>query len=873
MTKLGRSVRILGGAILLSVIYWILDGVLGFYIFNGDQQAALSDTPADLLGWLLLRVPPYALLMRIGFLVAVITGGILAVVIFEKRLMAQEALCQSEAKFAQLFQSTRQAIILHRLSDGVILEASDACRQVFGYSREALVGRRLFDIGLMKPEDHERGVRLLQEGGFYGDLEARFTTQSGQERVGLFSGHMIDVGGEPCIVQVVDDITARAQAEAALVRSEATLRSVFRAAPIGIGVVRDRVFVWVNERLEAMLGYPSEELIGQRSRLVYESDEEFERVGRVKYAQISEEGVGSTTTRLRRKDGSMIDVLLSSALINPADPSEGVTFTVMDISESMRTAKALETRNRALQTLNEVALDISAELAMPTLLRRIMERAVALLNAETGALYLYEPETNVLRVAEAYAAEGLVGVAQRVDAGASGMVFQTRRPFVIDDYGRWEGRIYHDEALTSVLEVPLFWHEQVIGVIALNAGRQRPAFDPDDVWLAETFAAQAAVAIKNAQLYQQLEHYSDSLMKAVQERTAELQRVKDRVEAILNNSPDAILLLRADGMIELSNQAFCDLFGYYDDEAFARPPSILVEASHADSFNATLRAAMEHGVGGRLEVVARRKDGTTFDADVAIACIKAGDTVANLVCSLRDITALKEVQRLKDQFVSNVSHELRTPITSLKLYQDLLARNPDKHHLYLARLERETSRLNHIIETLLQFSRLDQGRAELRFAPLDLNMLTDQYVTDRQPLAQQKGLTLLLEREADLPPVQADARLIGQVLSILLTNAINYTPEGGQVVVSTCTRRDSGKAWIGMRVSDNGPGIAPDDMAHLFERFFRGKVGIESGAPGTGLGLALAKEIVERHQGKIEVLSEGTPGQGATFTVWLPTGS
>jgi two-component system sensor histidine kinase ResE len=111
--------------------------------------------------------------------------------------------------------------------------------------------------------------------------------------------------------------------------------------------------------------------------------------------------------------------------------------------------------------------------------------------------------------------------------------------------------------------------------------------------------------------------------------------------------------------------------------------------------------------------------------------------------------------------------------------------------------------------------------------------------------------------------------LIGQVLSILLTNAFNYTPSGGKITVSTHTTIHDDQCWVGLTVADTGPGVALDEQERLFERFFRGKVGRKTGTPGTGLGLAIVKDIVTRHEGRVEVLSEGIPGKGAQFTIWL----
>ena len=247
------------------------------------------------------------------------------------------------------------------------------------------------------------------------------------------------------------------------------------------------------------------------------------------------------------------------------------------------------------------------------------------------------------------------------------------------------------------------------------------------------------------------------------------------------------------------------------------------------------------------------------------------EATAELVRANRQLEALS---RVRDEFITNVSHELRTPIASLKMYQRLLATRPDKHKQYLDVLERETDRLHNILEGLLRLSLLDQEQVVLNLTAVDLNALAGQYVADRASLAESKGLGLTFAGQPDLPPAQADPELMGQVLGILLTNALNYTPAGGQITVQTAVcahpQGADGQPWVGFRVDDSGPGILPEEQSQVFERFYRGTVGQESGEPGTGLGLAIASEIVKRHQGRIEVASEGRPGEGATFSVWLP---
>jgi signal transduction histidine kinase len=121
-----------------------------------------------------------------------------------------------------------------------------------------------------------------------------------------------------------------------------------------------------------------------------------------------------------------------------------------------------------------------------------------------------------------------------------------------------------------------------------------------------------------------------------------------------------------------------------------------------------------------------------------------------------------------------------------------------------------------------------------------------------------------------LPCALADEQMTGQVLSAILTNALNYTPAGGSVLVCTQKEENQGRMWTGFTVSDTGPGIPAEDQERLFERFFRGKTGRASAIPGTGLGLSIASEIITRHGGRIDVSSAGIPGKGATFSVWLP---
>jgi signal transduction histidine kinase len=226
---------------------------------------------------------------------------------------------------------------------------------------------------------------------------------------------------------------------------------------------------------------------------------------------------------------------------------------------------------------------------------------------------------------------------------------------------------------------------------------------------------------------------------------------------------------------------------------------------------------------------------------------------------------LQDLDRLKDEFVSRISHELRTPLANMHLYLGLLqSGKPDKRDEYQQTLQRETARLSKLIEDLLEISHLDMGQTSINLVPVDVNRLMALLQPDWQALADERGLTLDLQRTPDLPPALADTALLTRALANVVSNGLNYTPRGGRV---TCCPALADDAWIKIVIHDSGPGIAPEEVSHMFDRFYRGKAARNYKVPGTGLGLAISKEIMEKLGGRITVESQA--GQGATFTLWL----
>jgi signal transduction histidine kinase len=227
---------------------------------------------------------------------------------------------------------------------------------------------------------------------------------------------------------------------------------------------------------------------------------------------------------------------------------------------------------------------------------------------------------------------------------------------------------------------------------------------------------------------------------------------------------------------------------------------------------------------------------------------------------------LTELDKLKSKFVSDVSHELRTPISNIALYLEMLeVGNPSKSKQYLSILKEDISRLTKLVADTLDLSQLEREDTKANFSWHDLNEICRQVFLANKLRAETDGLQFTFMPMEHLPPVWAAGDQIKQVVSNLIGNALNYTHVGD---IKIATSVDEDEKHVCIYVNDTGDGIEPEDLKHIFERFYRGRKAGQSTIPGSGLGLAICQEIIEQHNGRIEVDSE--VGVGSTFTVFLP---
>ena len=363
-------------------------------------------------------------------------------------------------------------------------------------------------------------------------------------------------------------------------------------------------------------------------------------------------------------------------------------------------------------------------------------------------------------------------------------------------------------------------------------------------------AGQAAAA-------QQAVAETRALAESLDAAREEAEAAQARYRAVFEGVADAILATDGEGRPLEANPRASELLGYAHEELLSLRVSDLAGASWTAAAWQQLREQGDWG--GELEL--RRKDGTIVPVEARASAIRLPGGAVYLF-ALRDISERRAVERLQRDFLAMVTHELRSPLASLKGFAQLLRRRRtyDEHAVEV--ILTQATRLERLIGDLLDVSRIEAGQLELRRAPVNLVEVVHAAAARAQALTRMHAVRV----EAPERPLVGrwDRGRLEQVLDNLLSNAIKYSPDGGKIVIAVEDRGGD----VRVSVSDQGMGLAPDQLGRLFQRFFRTAQARASGAQGLGLGLYISKSLVEAHGGRIWAVSE--PGRGSTFTFALP---
>ncbi len=352
----------------------------------------------------------------------------------------------------------------------------------------------------------------------------------------------------------------------------------------------------------------------------------------------------------------------------------------------------------------------------------------------------------------------------------------------------------------------------------------------------------------------ELAHAFNEMSARLKELVATISEDRARLATILDNMADGIIMADAEGNISLANKAAEKLFNIKD--ARNKP---LIEAVRDHEVDEVLKLCLK-----TAKTQAAQYESSTSKRYLRAIAIPIAHSGVLLL--FQDLTELRNLQTTRRELIGNISHEFRTPLAGIKAMVETLRAGAvgDKKAArdFLTRIDSEVDRLTHMVAELTELSRIETGKAELRQEPVNLNNLVEEVIAQLSPQAERQKLTIKKKLAARLPKVSADKDRVRQVISNLVHNAIKFTETGGKITITTRTLEGS----VVVDIADTGIGIPKEDLPRVFERFYKGDKA--RAGEGTGMGLAIAKHVVEAHGGNIWVESE--EGKGATFSFSLP---
>ncbi len=517
----------------------------------------------------------------------------------------------------------------------------------------------------------------------------------------------------------------------------------------------------------------------------------------------------------------------------------------------------LDFRVRQRDFLLEISRAITAQLDLSEVLKRVLNASVVMLAGQVGLITLRDSGGSYhIRATTGLDGARVPDVNQQLQ-----QIFDNTNEAL--DYDTLYGKLRDmaaslDKRLKQPFALPLIFAGEPLGLLIVFRSYVATA-TADDMQVLQSFADQAAIAVHNAQLYERIDHE------------------RRRLAAILQHSADGVMILDPQARILSINHALERMTAWSSADAVGRDQDEVITWKRLESSD--LKKALDDGwpfnrspdapeslyVEGDL----LRRDGLTLSIGIVYsALLTAEGHLSNIIANVRDITNFRQAQEMQNVFISTISHELKTPVALIKGHAATLRREDVEWDQAVVReysgvIEDEADRLTVLIENLLTTSKIQAQRTlELNRDDVWLDQLAARAV--ERFSTQTKRHTFKLNFPPDFPVIQGDEQRLRQVLDNLLSNGIKYSPDGGEIEVGGIVDDHN----VTVYVRDHGVGLTESDRERIFERFYRVDGTLSRRTQGTGLGLFLARSIVEAHGGTMRV--ESQPGQGSTFFFTLP---
>jgi len=755
-----------------------------------------------------------------------------------ERKLTEQKLRESREEISKILENSIDGILLTS-QEGPIFSANPAACELLGRSEEELceIGRE----GIIDTDNPEL-VKALQTRDEHGKVktELDFLRKDGSTFPAEVSSALFkDKDGNLKSSMIIRDITERKKAEVELTENQEYLNSIYRAAPVGIGVVSNRILKDVNRTIMNMTGYSEEELIGKDSRMLYPDKKEYDRVGNEKYRQIKKNGLGTVETRWQCKDGHIIDVLLSSAPFDPNNLSKGVTFTALDITERKKAEKQLYASERRFRTLVDT---------LPEYIWLKNTEGVYLNCNQMFEEFFGHKESEIVGKTDYdFVPKELSEFFRKKDKEAmkAGKPSKNEEEVI--------RAVDSKHVILETTKTPMYGEDgTVLGVLGIGHDITERKKAEKEILLAKEKVEISEERFRKAQEVGHIGSWEYDLRDGTFWGSEEGKKIYNLNRGKYEFTQHEVMECVIEQDHDRVNQALIDL--------------VEKNKTYDITFTIIPKNTSERKIIHSIAELQKDENGKPIKILGVLHDITVQKTIEKELITAKE--KAEEADQLKSAFLANMSHEIRTPMNGILGFTSLLkepALSAELQSKYIDIIQRSGERMLGTVNDLIDISKIETGQMTVSVSEVDVNEEANTLVSFFATEAKQKGLQLFIEKllpEA-VSTIKTDKTKFASIFSNLIKNAIKYTRQGF-IKIGVERRSDSLLCYV----KDTGIGVPRNRQQAIFNRFEQADIKDTEAFQGSGLGLAISKAYSEMLGGSIGVDSQ--EGKGSTFWFKLP---